>query len=409
MPAIEPPGDTVDYSTMLEHYDGYDLATSQHYFDLTDWAREHCPVARSDAHGGYWIVSRHDDIRQVLSDPETFSNSQGIVVPVEDRLRKPPQDLDPPLQTDFRRLLNRYFSRHGLARHSDRLHQLAEQHIDAVLPKGNRAMGGEGVDVIQDIAKPLTSAVLNTAILDLQDPVQFAETSALVEAIGYGSAEMNSRAFARLQVMVDSLLYQMAHRAERDDVINAVLHGTVDGRPLTRNEQVGTIMQLLLGGLKTTVAALGHIVAQLAAHPELEARLREPGWSRHYLDEFLRLGPPVKMIARTTMRDTVVGDQPVAAGDLVAVMLGSANRDEDVFDRADDLRLDREKNPHLSFGLGVHRCIGSNLARAEIESTIDALLARVTGIRVVPGTTLTRTPAASELSWESVPVDFDVL
>jgi len=168
-------------------------------------------------------------------------------------------------------------------------------------------------------------------------------------------------------------------------------------------------MQLLLGGLKTTVAALGHIVAQLAAHPELEARLREPGWSRHYHDEFLRLEPPVKMIARTTMRDTVVGDQPVAAGETVAVMLGSANRDEGVFDQADELNLDREKNPHLSFGLGVHRCIGSNLARAEIESTIDALLARVTNVRLVPGSTLSRTPSAPELSWENVPIDFDVL
>jgi len=409
VPSIEDLGDTVDYGAMLKHYDGYDLTAAQHYFDVLDWARKHCPVEHSDAYGGYWIVSKHDEIRQVLSDPHSFSNSQGIIIPVEDRLRKPPQDLDPPLQTDFRRLLNRYFSRHGLARHSDRVHQLAEQHIDAVLPKGDRALGGGGCDVIQDIAKPLTSAVLNTAILDLQDPVQFADTSALVEAIGYGSAEANSLAFARLQVLVDRLLDEMADREEQDDVINAVLHGVVEGRPLTRNEQVGTIMQLLLGGLKTTVAALGHIVQQLAAQPELEAQLREPDWSRRYLDEFLRLEPPVKMIARTAMRDVVVGTQQVAAGEMVAVMLGSANRDESVFERADELCLDREKNPHLSFGLGVHRCIGSNLARLEIESTIDALLARVTNIRLVPGSTLTRTPAASELSWERVPVEFDLV
>jgi cytochrome P450 len=88
--------------SVLGHYDGYDRQASERYFEIVASARQHCPVARSAAHGGYWIVSSHSDIRRILSDPETFSNANGIMIPVEDRLRKPPQDLDPPLQTDFR-------------------------------------------------------------------------------------------------------------------------------------------------------------------------------------------------------------------------------------------------------------------------------------------------------------------
>jgi cytochrome P450 len=394
---------------VIEHYDGYDHQTAQDYFDIVAAARGRCPVARSDAYGGYWIVSTHEEIRQVLSDPETFSNARGIMVPVEDRLRKPPQDVDPPLQTDFRRLLNRYFSRHGLARHADRLHALAGAHAEAIIPGGDRARNGPGTDVIADFAKPLTAAVLSTVILDLRDPAGFAEVRKVVEGVAYGSVEENARAFRRLQEVVEELLGSLTGREERDDVLNAVLRGTVQGRPLTRDEQVGTIMQLLLGGLKTTVAAIGHIVAHLATRAGLEDRLREPGWSRGDLDEFLRLEPPVKMIARSATRDVLVGGHRVLAGETVAVMLGSANRDERVFEDAATLDFGRRKNPHLAFGLGVHRCIGSNLARMEIVSAIDALLARVRDVRLVDGAVPARTPSAPELSWEAVMVDFDLI
>jgi cytochrome P450 len=205
------------------------------------------------------------------------------------------------------------------------------------------------------------------------------------------------------------MLDGLAAREARDDVLNAVLRGTVAGRPLTRDEQVGTIMQLLLGGLKTTVAAIGHIVAHLADRDGLEDRLREPDWSRGPLDEFLRLEPPVKMVARSATRDVLLGGRRVRAGEMVAVMLGSANRDESIFADAAELDFGRRRNPHLSFGLGVHRCIGSNLARMEIVSAVGALLARVRNIRPAAGARLVRTPSAPELSWEAVTVDFDLV
>jgi cytochrome P450 len=394
--------------SVLGHYDGYDRQTSQRYFDIVASARQHCPVAHSAAHGGYWIVTAHADIRRILSDPETFSNANGIMIPVEDRLRKPPQDLDPPLQTDFRRLLNRYFSRHGLARHAERSRELAAAQVAAILPLGDRAVGGPGCDIIADFAKPLTAAVLSTVILDLRDPDRFTQMAALVARISKGSAEDNSRAFRTLQDAVDELLGTLSDREDRDDVLNAVLRGTVASRPLTHDEQVGTIMQLLLGGLKTTVAAIGHIVASIAQDEVPEDRLRQPDWSASYLDEFLRYESPVKMIARMVTREVMIGGRELRVGDMVAVMLPSANRDDAMFEHPDELDLARRNNPHLAFGLGVHRCIGSNLARLEIATAIDALLARVRNVGLVPGTVLTRTPSASELSWEAVPVQFDL-
>lgn len=387
----------------LSDYDGYQAEASERYFDLVADARQHCPVAHSDAYGGYWIVTGHDDIRRILSDHEAFSNKFGIVIPVEDRLRKPPQDLDPPLQSEFRRLLNRFFSRHGLARHLDRMHELAAAQVEAILPLSS------GCDIVADFAKPLTAAVLSTVILDLQDQERFEEMSRIVAAVGYGSAEGNSRAFQALQSAVTALLATLHARERRDDVLDAVLYGRVMGRPLTHDEQVGTVMQLLLGGLKTTVAAIGHIVALVAQRDGMEDRLREPDWVRADLDEFLRYESPVKMIGRSVTKDVTIGTQCVHAGEMVAVMLASANRDDRVFADPDNLELGRQTNPHLAFGLGVHRCIGSNLARIEITSAINALLARIHNIKLVPGTELHRTPSAPELSWASVPITFDVI
>ena len=395
--------------SVLGHYDGYDRQASERYFEIVASARQHCPVAHSAAHGGYWIVSGHSDIRRILSDPETFSNANGIMIPVEDRLRKPPQDLDPPLQTDFRRLLNRYFSRRGLAPHAERSRELAAAQVAAILPLGDRAADGPGCDIVADFAKPLTAAVLSTVILDLRDPDRFAQMAAVVAQVSKGSFEDSSRAFRALQDAVDELLGTLDDREDRDDVLNAVLRGTVADRPLTHDEQVGTIMQLLLGGLKTTVAAIGHIVASIATHEVPEDRLRQPDWSTSYLDEFLRYESPVKMIARTVTREVTIGGRQLGAGDMVAVMLPSANRDDAMFEHPDELDLARRNNPHLAFGLGVHRCIGSNLARLEIATAIDALLARVRNIDLVPGTFLSRTPSASELSWEAVPVQFDLV
>jgi cytochrome P450 len=94
---------------------------------------------------------------------------------------------------------------------------------------------------------------------------------------------------------------------------------------------------------------------------------------------------------------------------MVVVMLSSADRDDTVFEHPDELDLTRRNNPHLAFGLGVHRCIGSNLARLEVTAAIDALLARVRNIEFAPGTDLRRTPSASELSWQAIPVQFDLV
>jgi cytochrome P450 len=194
----------------------------------------------------------------------------------------------------------------------------------------------------------------------------------------------------------------------RDDVLSAIVNGTVQGRPLTMEEQIGATTILFTGGLDTTKAALGSIIRQVALHPELEARLRDPSWIKGDLDEFLRYESPIMFMARTVAQDTELDGCPLKAGDRVAIHFAAANRDPARFDDPDELRFDRQRNPHAAFGMGVHRCIGLHFARMQIEIAVRELLARVTNLRIPAGEHVEMATGVVQ-SPERLPLEFDAL
>jgi len=179
-----------------------------------------------------------------------------------------------------------------------------------------------------------------------------------------------------------------------------------DGRTLSREEQVAVVMVLFLAGLDTTRGAITLITEQLATNPLLERRFRTPGWERSDIDEYVRYLSPVKCLGRRATTDTEIAGVPIAAGDHVLVHFESANRDAGQFDDAETLAFDRH-GPHAGFGLGVHRCLGAQLARIQIQVAIEELLRRVTNVRLAPGTKLIRTPGITN-GVEQLPIEFDL-
>jgi cytochrome P450 len=299
----------------------------------------------------------------------------------------PPLDSDPPLHGEFRRLLNPFLSRPGLKPFTDDVRRIAADII------GQFAGRGE-IDVHDDFASPLTAAVLAKVILGIGDLGEVRRVQTLVDAIGRGNA---SAAWAKLQDYVVALL--AVRRAEgqgRGDILDAILYGQVDGRPLTQEEQRGATTVLLLGGLDTTTGAIGSIIYRMTKDPAVEQRLRDPGWMRHEFDELLRLDSPVTTEARYVTQDTELAGVPLRAGEYVLLHFGSANRDETQFANAGQLDLDRSENRHIAFGIGIHRCIGSNLARLTISVAFEELLRRVRNIRSAGGREVHFTPG---LSW----------
>jgi cytochrome P450 len=262
-----------------------------------------------------------------------------------------------------------------------------------------------GFDFMTDYAIPFTSGNLARVVLDDGNAERIQRAIRIATRI---SSEGDPQAFFDMAALAEEFLRDRAASGhQRDDVLSAIVNGTVQGRPLTLEEQVGATMIMFTGGLDTTKAALGNIALHLAEDSRLEQRLRDPEWIKGDLDEFLRYESPIMFMARTVTRDTELGGCPLKPGDRVAVHYASANRDESRFGHADRLDFGRERNPHAAFGLGPHRCIGMHFARLQIEIAFSELLSRVTNLRIPDGTHV-ETAVGIVLGPEHLPVIFDV-
>jgi cytochrome P450 len=176
--------------------------------------------------------------------------------------------------------------------------------------------------------------------------------------------------------VLSSILAERRAQPRRDDLLDTVVCGEVDGVPVDEKQSFAMLILLLMGGLSTTSDALGMMIEWLADHPEDVKRLREhPELHNLAVDEFVRYSSPVAHIGRTVMSDTEVEGCPLPKGSRVLLSFGSANRDDRIFHRPDEVLIDRQPNKHVGFGIGPHRCIGSHLARLQIKVALEELLA----------------------------------
>jgi cytochrome P450 len=189
-------------------------------------------------------------------------------------------------------------------------------------------------------------------------------------------------------------------------VVDAVIAASIDGRPITDDEIVGTVQLLILGGLETTAGALGLAMVRLCQDPRLQEKLRsDPGLIAGAVEESLRIDPSFVSVGRTAVRDAELAGQQVRAGDKVLIHWASANRDAGEFPGPDAFDLARERNRHLAFGAGPHRCVGSSLARMNMRVAFEELLRRLHDIRLAPGAEI-RYHAGLTRSPRSVPITF---
>jgi cytochrome P450 len=379
-----------DFASMLGEFNIYADDAADVTDELLEYARTRCPVPHSSANGGYHLITRYDDVRAVLTNDALFSSTGGKSLPSHQLLVMPPIDVDPPIQNEYRRLLNKYFSKAGLAKSEPAIRAIARQLVDGLVAAGE-------ADILVDYATPLTSATLCKVVLNLEDEELSRTAIRRVEAIGSANAP---EAWQELTSFLTGLM-QSHEPSGTDNVLDAVMAGRVEGRPLTDDEKLGVVVILFLGGLDTTRSAISAIVSHLVTEPGLEERLRNPDWVKNDLDEFLRFDSVVTALARTVTGDTELGGAELHAGDRILVHYYSADHDSSRFANADRLDFGRESNPHLAFGVGVHRCLGSNLARLQIRIAFEELLARVQNIRLADGGAKVRfTPGVSRMPRE---------
>lgn len=339
-------------------------------FDLWQQLRRECPVLHSDKHGGFWFVSPYEAVREVVSNVSTYSTANGITLPA---MPNPslPACAQPPLHRRYRAVINPALSPRAVRRFEPWMRELARTRAAAF-----RAAGRFDIcDYAEWFAKASALRIIGFQQTDLprldgwariimnRDGATAAERATAGEAIG---------AFFR------QALLQRAREGRQDDLLSALVDGTIDGRALTLTEQASLLEQLTFGALHTTGATIAGALLWLADHPADRRRLREePGLMETAVDEFVRHVSPVTHLRRVTTREVDLAGTVISEGESVLFGLGSANHDETVFPDPDEVVLDRFPNHHLGFGSGPHRCAGSHLARLGIQVGLEEFLAAI--------------------------------
>ena len=346
-------------------------------YDVWARLRNECPVARTEKHGGFFVLSRYADVFAAALDTGTFSSDGdglGVAIPPQEVRPLYPIDLDPPYHTRYRQMLNPFFNMRTVATMENSIRELARELI-AAFPKA-------GVfDVAAAFTLPLPRRVGFRMLSFPGD--RTAEISELVEAVMSNVAERQGAAAPRLFEVLTEILAERRAQPRRDDLLDTVVFGEVDGVPVDEKQSFAMLILLLMGGLSTTSDALGMMIEWLADHPEDVKRLREhPELHNLAVDEFVRYSSPVAHIGRTVMSDTEVEGCPLPKGSRVLLSFGSANRDDRIFHRPDEVLVDRQPNKHVGFGIGPHRCIGSHVAKLQIKVALEELLAAMPPFRV---------------------------
>jgi cytochrome P450 PksS len=337
-----------------------------------------------------WLVTRYDDVMAVLKDDRFVKDTKNALTPEQaanllwfrkmfKELSKNMLNQDPPNHTRLRSLVSKAFTPRLIEHIRDRIKGLADELIDRARPRG-------GMDLIHDYALPIPTTVIAEMLgVPIDDRHKFQRWSNAIMSAGSStwglvSAVPNAWAFIRyLRKFIKT------RRADPgDDLVSALVRADEAGDTLSEDELLAMVMLLLVAGHETTVNLIGNGVLALLEHPEQLERLRkDPTLIKPAIEELLRYAGPVEMATeRYAREDAIIAGTTIPRGDMVFVVIASANRDERQFPDPDKMDITRDPNRHLSFGLGTHFCLGAPLARLEGQIAIDTLLKRLPGLRL---------------------------
>jgi cytochrome P450 len=339
------------------------------------------------------VLARKAEIDEAFRHPEIFSSNMSAIDLKNIRPLIPLQ-IDPPDHKQYRKILDPIFAPRQMALLDDSLTQLVNDLIDRF---GDR----EEVDFAGEFSIPFPSQVFLTLLgLPLDDLPRFlAMKDGIIrpdQASGepWGSEGMHDHQRATAQSIYDYFDEVLDERTEQrqDDLLSRFLDTEVDGQTLTREDILDICFLFLIAGLDTVTATLDCMFGYLTQHPERRQQIvDDPSVIPTAIEELLRWETPVMGVARVAVQDANLGGCPIHEGDQVMIMLGSANTDEAEFGDADTVRFDRDTNRHLAFGGGIHRCLGSHLARQELRVALREWHRRIPQYSIAPGASLTYT------------------
>jgi cytochrome P450 len=366
--------------------------------------RQECPVATAEFVGNTVVtISRHEDVCWALRHPEYFTSEGDALALGEQPLI--PLQVDPPRHTKYRRLLNPQFVPREIEKLEPAVRSLVTELIDGFVDRG-------ACDLHEDFATPLPSGIILALLgLPLDDLPMFLQWRDNTIRPDVAPDDFEGAARIRQQTAHDISDYFRAAIAERrtnpdDGLFSHLVHGTIDGEPLTEAELLGIAHLMLLGGLDTVTATLDCMITYLARHPDRRRQLvDDPSLIPAAVEELLRWETPVMLVLRTVKQDVELGGVHLKAGSHVSLVLGAANQDEAEFgDEA--VVFERDPNKHVAFGGSHHLCLGAHLARLELRVALEELHARIPDYRIADGADIHFSPGIRQAN--HLPLVWDV-
>lgn len=358
-----------DWKTDWDHLD---TDWRNNPYPIWDKLRKECPIAHTERFEGAYLPTRYEDVKAISYDTNHFSSRRVVIRDhyIDTPMPSPPITSDPPWHKPEKRVLLPFFSIQEMKKLEPKARAVCNELIDGFIDDGH-------CDAAQQYSRHIPVRVIAHMLgVDENDGDLFIRW--IHEILEHGVRDYD----VFLSGMTEMTAYFQAEIEKRkddprDDLISIMMQARCEGEPWTPERVLGALRLLMIAGIDTTWSAIGSSLWHLATHPEDRQRLLdEPELMPTAVEEMLRAYSPVTM-AREVVEDTEISGCPMKAGKMVLLSFPAANRDPEMFEDADKVVIDRQPNRHSAFGLGIHRCVGSNLARMEMTVAIEEWLKRI--------------------------------
>lgn len=393
----------------IVHFDHHSAEHAADHVGAYRELREECPVAWTDAHGGFWVLSDYPSVFEASRDDDLFSSARSehggeglaIIIPKAPTAFHIPIELDPPKFRSYRKVVNAVTSPAAVRQLTDVIDKFVTGFIDEIIETGEADLAF--------VAGVPAAVTVDWLGLDAAEYKRYVDAMHTLVSAPPDSAEYAYARDVAVPWVEKTVRTHIAARREQptDDATSAFLAAEVDGRTMTDDEIYSILELLISGGVGTTASLVTQALVWLYQNPgERQRLIDDPSMIDVAVEEFLRVFSPTQALARTVTRDAEFQGVHLRAGDRALMSWASANRDPRQFDDPDEVDITRWPNKHMAFGLGIHRCAGSHLGRAMARAMIGQVLERMPDYIVGTEAIVPYPDQGTNAGYHSIPCSF---